>query len=254
MSAASLDRVKDYFLKQDPEELWPSQGLHSIEYIQLDGTYFHKVGCLFLVIDGVSQQVLGSRYIGKEDYASSQALFRELGDRGLRPIYACLDGHRQVRAALEASWPQIRVQRCLYHIQREGMRWLRSYPKTEAGRELRFLLSGLCGIKNRTEQENFERSYWHWKQRYESFLKSLPRQNIAAKDLKKTVSLLDRGMPEMFTFLEDEKLDATTNKLEGIFSRLKADYRRHRGLTQSKKIQYLKWYCYFHNLKINNTL
>ena len=30
-------------------------------------------------------------------------------------------------------------------------------------------------------------------------------------------------------------------------SRLKADYCRHRGLSQEHRLQYLKWYCYFEN-------
>lgn len=254
ISSAKLRRVKDYFLKQDPEGIWQSHPLSSIEYIQVDGTYFHKDGCLFLVIAGESQKVIGSRYVPQEDYESSHALFKELKERGLMPVYAALDGHRQVRQALEAVWPEIKIQRCLYHIQREGMRWLRTYPKTQAGKELRVLLRGLCGIKSKREREEFKLAYAMWKQNYWDFVKSLPASNIGWKDLKKTISLLDRAMPEMFQYLEDERLDATTNKLESIFSRLKADYRRHRGLTQSNKIQYLKWYCYFHNLKISNTL
>jgi len=30
-------------------------------------------------------------------------------------------------------------------------------------------------------------------------------------------------------------------------TRTTADYRRHRGLTQIRKINYLKWYCYLKN-------
>ncbi|GAJ02672.1 unnamed protein product, partial [marine sediment metagenome] len=52
-------------------------------------------------------------------------------------------------------WPKARVQRCLYHIQREGMRWLRTYPKTLAGRQLRSILRTLCSIKSVKEQNAF---------------------------------------------------------------------------------------------------
>ena len=65
----------------------------------------------------------------------------------------------------------------------------------------------------------------------------------------RTMTLIGHGLPEMFYFIEDERVHATTNALEGFHSRLKADYRRHRGLTKVHRIQYLAWYCYYHNKK-----
>jgi hypothetical protein len=48
----------------------------------------------------------------------------------------------------------------------------------------------------------------------------------------------------MFHYLKDKNMPSTTNLLEGFYSQLKADYLKHRGLTEKKKRQYLKWYCH----------
>jgi len=70
---------------------------------------------------------------------------------------------------------------------------------------------------------------------------------VASKDLRRTMVLVNNALPDMFYYLEDNLVPATTNVLEGFHSRLKADYRRHRGLTKEHRIQYIHWYCYFEN-------
>ena len=149
--------------------------------------------------------------------------------------------------AMRCVWPQARLQRCLYHLQHEGMRWLRSYPKTEAGKELRELLSRLNWIKNISEREAFIREYGEWLSQYGETVKSLPKTTVAYKDIKRTIVFINNALPDMFYYLEDPQVHSTTNALEGFHSRLKADYRRHRGLTKEHRSSYLNWYCYFKN-------
>ncbi|MDP2672090.1 MAG: transposase [Candidatus Daviesbacteria bacterium] len=253
LSKSTMNRMKKYWINQNPDSAKEGINLEEIYYIQIDGTYFHRDGCLFVVIDSMSQKIIGQRYISKENLIESSELFKELKKRGLEPTYGVLDGHQQVKKALEKVWPGIKIQRCLYHIQREGMRWLRTYPKTEAGKELRFILSRLCEIRNKEEQDKFIDSFENWQKKHLEFVKKLPNTSVAYKDLKRTVALITHAMPDMFRYLEDKNIDSTTNKLEGLFSRLKAAYRKHRGLTKQNRVQYLNWYCYFHNLKISNT-
>jgi len=83
------------------------------------------------------------------------------------------------------------------------------------------------------------------------FVNSLPKDKIAFKDLKRTIVLINNALPDMFYYLKEPIIPATTNMLESFYSRLKADYRRHRGLSQKHKIQYLKWYCFLKNNNIS---
>ena len=219
----------------------------SYKYLIYDGTYFHKNGCFISLMDTKTKEIISSTYAPKERGKNVLPWFQELAKKGLNPRYIVMDGEQTVMKTIRLVWPKAKIQRCLYHIQREGMRWLRTYPKTEAGRELRKLLAMLTGIKSIKEQKSFTNSYEAWLNKYRNFVKSLPTSNIAFKDLKRTMVLINNALPNMFHYLKDPNIPATTNSIEGFHSRLKADYRRHRGLTQIHKIHYLKWYCYAKN-------
>jgi len=199
------------------------------------------------MMDTESKKVIMGDSIDKESYRTTYPRFKELREKGLNPKFVTMDGHRYVIQAFKDVWPEIKIQRCLYHIQHEGMRWLRTYPKTEAGRELRKLLARVCNIKTVKERDSWVGSYKRWSREYRSFVKSLPRSSVACKDLKKTMALIEHALPDMFYYLQDTKVEPTCNRIEGYYSRLKADFRRHRGLSESHKKTYLKWYCYFQN-------
>ena len=197
------------------------------------------------------QTIISNIYAKKEAFKSVYPWFKRLKKQGLMPCYIAMDGERSVMRAIAIVWPKAIIQRCLYHIQREGMRWLRTYPKTAAGRELRALLRTLCSTRSVKERDRFIKNYKTWVNKYRDFVKSLSITNIALKDLKRTVVLINNALPNMFHYLKEPNIPATTNVIESFYSRLKADYRRHRGLTQKHKIHYLKWYCCYKN---NNTL
>lgn len=194
-------------------------------------------------MDAKTREIISTIYTKKEGFKNVSPWFKKLKEQGLNPLYVAMDGEQSVIRAIKAVWPQTKIQRCLYHIQREGMRWLRTYPKTDAGKDLRRLLGTLCAIKTVKERDAFITAYKNWTMKYKEFVRSLVTTNIAFKDLRRTTVLINNALPDMFYYLKDPNIPSTTNALEGYYSRLKADYRRHRGLTQKNKIRYLKWYC-----------
>jgi transposase-like protein len=212
-----------------------------------DGTYFHKNGCLLILMDVPSQTVIFNAYVDKEGYYSVYPFLSWLKEHGLNPLALTIDGHHTVIRAFKEVWPHLRIQRCLYHIQREGLRWLRTFPKTQAGRDLRMILRGLHRIKSEGDRQRFLDAFELWERTHKTFVRLLPSTSVAFKDLKKTRSLVRYAIPNMFHYLGDPKIMSTTNLLEGFFSRLKADFRRHRGLSETHKRAYLQWYCYFKN-------
>ena len=199
------------------------------------------------LMDAKTKNILSNIYTNKEGFKSVAPWFEQLKKQGLIPYYIVMDGEISVIRAIKKVWPKAKIQRCLYHIQREGMRWLRTYPKTEAGRELRNLLASLGSIKSLKEKNKFISKYKNWLAKYNNYVKTLPVNNIAFKDLKRTIVLINNALNDMFYFLNEPNITSTTNVLEGYYSRLKADYRRHRGLSQKHKINYLKWYCFLKN-------
>lgn len=250
-SAVKIDRIRYYWLKHPPEE---EIDFSEIKYLIYDGTYFHKTGCFISIMDAIDQKIISHIYTKKEGYKNIYPLFSKLRDEGLNPLYITMDGEQSVIRAINEVWPQASIQRCLYHIQREGMRWLRTYPKTQAGRDLRWLLSTLCRISTNEQRDEFKTCYMKWLDLYRSFVLSLPRGEVAFKDLRKTMTLIYNALPNMFHYLSDVNVHKTTNTIESFYSRLKADYRKHRGLTEEHKISYLSWYCFFYNKQKTNIL
>ena len=202
-------------------------------------------------MDAKTQHIISSIYTQKEGFKNTYPWFSKLKHQGLNPLYIAMDGERSVMKAIRFIWPNTKIQRCLWHIQREGMRWLRTYPNTQAGKDLRWLLNTLCAIKTIKEQDTFTNSFKQWLITYTNFVKSLPKTTIAFKDLKRTMVLITNALPDTFHYLKEPDIPSTTNTLESFYSRLKADYRKHRGLTQKHKIHYLKWYCYLKNNNIS---
>ena len=76
------------------------------------------------------QKILSHIYTQKEGCYNVFDWLLKLKDEGLNPDYITMDGERSVIRAMKALYPHVKIQRCLYHRQREGMRWLRTYPET----------------------------------------------------------------------------------------------------------------------------
>jgi len=243
-SRSKLNAIKNHWLGQVPKE---QIDYSTVGYMVYDATYFHKDGCLLNLMDATNQKIIAHLYVKKESFKEAYPWFMTLWQQGLTPLFITTDGEQSIMRAMKLVWPQAKLQRCLYHLQHEGMRWLRTYPKTEAGKELRVILSRISQIRTIKERDRFIEEYYIWVNQYKDFVLSLPRTTVASKDLRRTMVLINNALADMFYYLEDRHVHATTNALEGFHSRLKTDYQRHRGLTREHRIQYLHWYCYYEN-------
>jgi hypothetical protein len=223
-------------------------------HLILDGTYFHKDGCFMTLMNASDQVSLSNTYVPKEGFTSAFSWFSNLKQKRLNPYTVTSDGEISVLRALRITWPSVKIQRCLYHIQHEGCRWLRSQPKTQAALALRRILKGLCAIRSVKEQKQFVASYMAWLKQYRTFVYSLPDTVKANKDIKRTINLLNNALPNMFHYLMDPQIHSTTNALEGWHSRIKRAYRQHAGLNQRHKIQFLRWFSYFNDQQKTNNL
>jgi transposase-like protein len=238
--------INNYWLKQEPPAL-PHDIYQKAKYLLFDGTYFHKNGCLATLMDYGTRAIFSYTYMDKESYHNVYPMLRNLKEKGLHPKVITMDGHRFVIQAIYDVWPKVLIQRCLYHIQRQGLQWLRVSPKTEAGRELRFILKSITNIKKKKDKMVFLITYSDWYSKYRDFIRKLPRDSVANIDLKKAMGLINNALPDMFHYIDDPFIAPTTNLLENFYSQLKHHYRRHRGLTEEHKIAYLKWFCYLKN-------
>jgi hypothetical protein len=242
----TLFRICEYWLSKEPPALSKIKYAEA-KYLLFDGTYFNKQGCLILIIDIVRKRVITSAYIPKESYRNVINIFKALREQGLNPVVFTLDGHKEVTKAILEIWPQVTIQRCLFHIKNQGLMWIRYRPKTEAAWHMKQMLYSVTDIQTKADRDLFLATFKTWCKRYATFIASLPKNDVKTKDLKRTRALIANALPNMFHYLDDNNIASTTNYLEGFNSQVKHHYRNHRGLTEKHKIPYLKWYCFFKN-------
>ena len=165
------------------------------------------------------------------------------------------DGHKSILKAIKKSLPSVIVQRCLVHIQRMCLLWLTRFPRHQAGIELKHLVLLLLKIKSENDRQYWTMELEQWHQRHRLYLqeKTFNEQTgrywYTHKLLRRSFFTIKRALPNMFHYLSNPKIPATTNGIEGFFSHLKNHLDLHRGLTIKNRINFIKWYMYLSNEK-----
>lgn len=200
---------------------------------------------LVAVMDAGSKMVISGKY-GVSENSERQLIsfFQPLIAQGLQPTSCTVDGNPQAIRVVRRLWPDIIIQRCLIHIQRQGLVWCRRYPKTAYVRQLRDIFLKVTCIRTKSERDNFVKLIGHWEDKYGQSIESRPERGKVFSDIKRARSMLIKALPDMFHYLEDTSISFTTNGLEGYFSRLKNHYRQHHGLTKPKLDNYFNWYLF----------
>lgn len=241
VSPSTVSRVIDYWLNIEPPRL---QSLGEIKHIILDGTYInHRTG-LYVVMNGDNHKIVYGDYGVSETGKHLKVFYNNLQQKGLNPLSATVDGSLQQLKYLKDAWESLVIQRCLVHIQRQGLSWLRKLPKRTEAIKLREILLQVMYIKTKEESDNFINGFHLWENRYGLGLSRSTNRGKVFSDLLRTRSMLRNALPNMFSYLDYPEISKTTNALEGYFGRLKQKYRIHRGLSPHKRKSYFRWYLY----------
>ncbi len=211
----------------------------------LDGTFLHRPVSIVAMMDGEINRIISGKYDVRENSESQLLTFlKPLKERGLCPVSCTVDGNPQAIRVLKKLWPDIIIQRCLVHIQRQGLSWCRRYPKKVYAKRLRDIFRQATYIRNLKERDLFLDCIKQWEEAYGQHIARQPEKGRVFSDIKRGRSMLLKALPHMFHYLDDPSIPSTTNGLEGYFSRLKGHYRQHRGLSPSKRGNYFNWYFY----------
>ena len=129
-----------------------------------------------------------------------------------------------------------------------GLAFLTQRPKTLAGLELRNIVSKLNIIKTHKQHNYWVKDFYHWCNKYHSFLKeksySFEKKNwwYTHRSLRRVRRMIINALPNMWHYLDDPNISKDTNGLEGRWNSLKTHFRNHRGLSKSKREAYFSWY------------
>lgn len=241
ISTSTVIRVINYWLKQEPPKV---DYLEEVKHLLLDGTYLnHRTG-IYVIMNGKDHRILFGDYGINETGKHLESVYHSLRLKGLKPQAATVDGTLQQLKYLKVTWENIIIQRCLIHIQRQGLDWLRRKPKRLEAIELRDLILQIMYIKSKEQADNFIKAFMAWENKYGPQLKRSTNRGRVFSDILRTRSMILNALPDMFRYLDDPEISRTTNALEGYFGRLKQKYRAHNGLAVSKRKGYFRWYFY----------
>ena len=229
---------------------YPTGEVHRVIYV--DGIYLtRRIVVLIARSDGY---VLGW-YLAKSENAAAWAA---LLSRIAPPLVVVTDGGPGFAKARRKMWPTTKVQRCTYHAFCQVKRYTTSRPRLSAGVELYALAKELLQVKTLYRASVWVEEYNAWCTRWEGFLaeetvtdgKKVFTHATLVKARNSLTTLVNQKT--LFTFLdlkltEGGPLPATNNKIEGgVMAPLRQLLRDHRGMSVTRRIKAVFWWCYMH--------
>jgi len=231
----------NYWLSKSPET--NHNLLSTFKHVTFDGTFLHRPNSIVVLMDANSNSIIDGKFGIRENSDNQlRSFFQPLKNMGFKPKSFTLDGNPNVIRVVKELWPQVLIQRCMVHIQRQGIMWCRRSPRRTDSKHLRNLFRRVTYIKTIAERNIFLSDVETWEQRFGCSIISKPERGRVFSDVKRARSMLLKAIPNMFHYLDDLSIPKSTNGLEGYFSRLKSNYRSHRGLKPEKRASYFKWF------------
>lgn len=245
-SASKIYRILDYWIKEPTT--WNSENKEICCYAIFDWTFLHRPNSIVAIINADKNEIVSGEYgVHENSEKEMYKFFNKLKEEWLSLRSCTVDGNPTVIKVLYQVWPEIIIQRCLVHIQRQGVMWCRKNPKRADTKKLREIFIQVPYIKTKQQRNMFLDKVNLWEQKFGFSINSKPEKGKVFSDLKRARSMLLNALPNMFHYLENNNIPNTTNAIEGYFSRLKRNYRNHRGLHPEKRYNYFRWF--FHLVK-----
>jgi hypothetical protein len=119
--------------------------------------------------------------------------------------------------------------------------------------ELRWIISRVHTIVSAIERDYWLVSLINLHETYKDFVneKSINpttgRYWFTHKMVRRSFMVIRNALPDMFQYLENEKIPKSTNGLESFFGHLKGHLNVHRGLSHKHRKQFIQWYLYLKN-------
>lgn len=246
----TLKRYFGGYLSSPPRlSVYPSERVNLL----IDGTYFTKDLCLIVYRDNTIKFTQLYRLSDGEWYDEIKEDLENLLALNVQIESITCDGHRAILKAVSKVCKDVRLQRCLIHIQRMCRIWLSANPKSNAGIDLKRIVSQLHLIQNETQKQIWLRQLVDWYQEYQDFVNEKSynpktgRYWYKHKMVRRSFTVIRKALPNMFQYLENPRIPKSTNGLESFFGHLKSNLRVHRGLSKQHRKNFIKWYLYFRN-------
>ena len=249
-SERTLKRLFSIYLSKPPTlSVYPSEKVNLL----IDGTYFRNGICLVLYRDYHIKFTQLYRLTDGEHYSEIKEDLLNLLKLGVQIESITCDGHKSIIKAVKEVLPDIPMQRCLVHIQRDCRIWLTKNPQSIAGYKLRGIVSKLHLINTYNELSFWLLDLHNWFAEYEEYINKKSyntetnRYWFTHKMVRRSFMTIKRALPDMFHYLDNPNIPKSSNSIESFFGHMKGHLNIHRGLSYKHRKQFIMWYLYFKN-------
>lgn len=199
----------------------------------VDATWItNGVDLLFLVIQG-KHHVPVAQYLGSRETEYQWIQCLKLVP--YTPQCVICDGHKGLQKAVRAVFgATTRIQRCLVHITRFVKTRTTQRPRTQAGKDLLYLIGFLCRIRTTDQAHRWLIVFDEWKRIHYEFLEEKTihgnsKPTFVHRNLRRARYHIEHARENLFVYLELD-CEHTTNALEGGYNaRLAELLHNHRG-------------------------
>jgi len=187
-----------------------------------------------LFLDAHTGIVLHRKYIKNETNALYSEGLDFLRTHGVHIEAVVCDGHTGLLKSISSRL----VQMCQFHMYQIIKRKLTAHPRLECGKEL----LDLCHKMFHLHKEDFTREFAEWCERWNKFLAERTTLTTGGttythRGLRSARKSVNYHLQWLFTFEDYKRLriPKTTNRLEGVNSRLKRAVKEHNGMNEANK-------------------
>lgn len=241
VSHSTVKRVIKYWLERPPKE---QKNFRDVQHIICDGTLIKRINGVYALMNAEDRTLVKAEYGIKENSKKLIGFYEELKKEGLNPLTATVDGSPYQIKSLKQVWPELIIQRCIVHVQRQGLSWCRMQPKRTEAKLLREIFLQLCFVKTELQVENFIKMVDRWEADFGYQVSNSTNRGRVFSDIIRARSMLLKALPNLFHYVSNLKIPRSTNAIEGYFSRMKEIYRLHRGLSKDSRKNYFKWFFF----------
>lgn len=155
-SRGKIYRIINSWLANPPKIDFKNPEKH--KHLVFDGTFLHRPVSIVGLMNADNNSIIDGKYgVSEKSVPQLINFFNPLKDQGLNPISCTTDGNPQAIEAIKKTWPNIVIQRCLVHVQRQGLMWCRAKPKRVDAQKLRALFLKITYIKTVKQRDKFNR-------------------------------------------------------------------------------------------------
>lgn len=233
-------------------DIWPMpeivDEIHDVIFV--DGIYLERN---VVILIACSRDYVLSWYLAR---AETSRAWQALLSRIAAPDMVVTDGGPGFAKAVRNTWPSTLVQRCLFHVFCQVKRCTTTRPKLEAGKQLYQLSKRLMYIDTLKQAHAWVDSFFEWCEIWHEFLEESHivegRKEYKHERLRRARRTLIKLIKDdtLFNYLNpivvaDINFPSTNNQIEGgVNAALRDMLRNHRGLSITKRIKAVFWWCY----------